>query len=74
MTTFFVATNCPMPPTPEHGHISYDLFLCSAVTCDEHTHAYFTCDLEYYLVGYGTVVCIGDGTWNLPFPICQGEH
>ena len=63
-----------MPAAPDHGHISYDLFDCSGETCNENTHAFFTCDSEYYLVRYGVIVCIGDGEWNLPVPICQGKY
>ena len=71
---FLVADRCHMPPTPANGHVSYDLFGCPLETCAEYTHAFFTCDPEYYLVGYGVAVCIGDGTWNLPVPICEGKY
>ena len=70
---FLVDTRCPMPIPPAHGHVSYHLFSCSSETCQEHTHAFFTCDIEYYLVGYGSIVCVGDGEWNLPVPTCEGN-
>ena len=46
---------------------------CANGTCDINTLAIFSCDLEYLLVGYGTITCIGHGEWNLPFPTCEGK-
>ena len=57
-----------------HGSVYfYPNNVCDNGTCPTNTTASFICDPEYYLVGFGSVWCVGNGEWNLDFPTCEGN-
>ena len=70
---FFVAW-CATPPSLPHGTVYFSPNnACDNETCPTNTTASFICDPEYYLVGFGSIWCVGNGEWNLPFPTCEGK-
>ena len=69
----YFAAMCSTPTAPINGSVFAISPECHGGICAINTFTYFTCNSQYYLVGYGTVVCVGRGTWNLPFPTCEGK-
>ena len=65
---------CVIPPSLSHGTVYFSPNnTCDNDTCPRNTIASFICDSEYYLVGYGSIWCVGNGEWDLPFPTCEGK-
>ena len=46
---------------------------CSNRTCSLNAPVSILCNSEYVLVGYGVLVCVGNGMWHKPLPICESN-
>ena len=64
-----LAAWCAFPQNLSHGTLHLYLHpSCNTDTCPTKGVVYFACDPEFYLVGYGSIWCVGCGEWNLPMP------
>lgn len=60
---FHSVVGCHRPPVPTHGSTE-GLFHHSGARIT------FRCDPGFELRGFGTAICLSDGTWSAPAPEC----
>ena len=61
---FSKPVECLPPENPNHGRVHYNsIYLRGRAT--------YTCDKRYRLVGESTRICMANGTWSGPTPLCE---
>ena len=70
---FYCTAWCTVP-TLTHGSVFHLSQNCTDGQCAITTQAFFTCELEYHLTGFGYSRCVGNDEWDPPVPTCEGNY